>query len=140
MDKPSAIGLIIGFVSYMVWFLGCDQREPQTRPVRATRLMSLHESALRGDDPAIFRAAGLNPDLDGRDGDGRTPLMLAAIYDRKIFAEHLISMGADLEAADPDGRTALHLAVLNDSDVFDLLVSRGARTDAVDHAGETPLH
>ena len=131
MDKLGSIGLIIGFVSTMGLFLGCNQRESQTRrelqtrPVKASRRMNLHEMALQDDTPAIARAIEKNPCLDERDGDGRTPLMLATIYDKSAIAEHLITKGANLEATDPDGRTALHLSVLNDSRVFFLLSPGG---------------
>ncbi len=51
-----------------------------------------------------------------------------------------VELGADVNAASATGDTALHLAAFHGfKTVVRYLVSRGARLDAVNHRGETPL-
>src|SRR5690606_16555799 len=98
--------------------------------------------------------------LEARDADGRTPLMLAAALPRQGPAgaskreidvpisdivgasscDWLIAAGADTEARDQLGQTALHLAAPNRRlHAVAALVEGGARLDAVDELGRTPL-
>lgn len=78
-----------------------------------------------------------------RNGDGRTPLSLAADSagprGKKII-EMLIEHGADVNAADKDGKTALHYAVLRrERATVELLLAKGAKKDIPDSQGNTPL-
>lgn len=98
--------------------------------------------------------------LEARDAEGRTPLMLAAALPRQGPAgaskheidvpisdivgasacEWLIAAGADTEARDHLGQTALHLAAPNHRlHAVAALVRGGARLDAIDELGRTPL-
>jgi ankyrin repeat protein len=78
--------------------------------------------------------------VDGRDGDGRTPLHWAAAADEPDIATLLIDAGAKVDGRDGEGRTPLHLAVRgNVADVMALLLKKGASADAPDVAGRTPL-
>ena len=91
-------------------------------------------------------------DVDARDGEGHTPLHLAA---RRIdfqpedegelaasvvdVVELLLSAGADIHARDERGRTPLHMVEVF-SEVAELLLSAGADVNARDEGGWTPLH
>jgi ankyrin repeat protein len=51
----------------------------------------------------------------------------------------LLDRGADVNAATPDGTTALHQTIGRPDEVIRFLVARGARLDAKDKYGRTPL-
>ena len=69
-----------------------------------------------------------DPDLRDVMGSGMEAVKLA------------VGLGADVNAASDTGDTALHLAAFHGfKSVVRFLVSRGARLDAANHRGETPL-
>jgi ankyrin repeat protein len=85
---------------------------------------------------------------------GTTPLILAAgagtdvqrarsLEERATAiqtARYLVDHGADVNAAGQFGWTALHAATYQGlNDVVELLVSKGAKIDAMDGLGQTPL-
>lgn len=99
-------------------------------------------------------------ELEIRDRDGRTPLMLAAALPQagptgakprelevplsEIVAaqscQWLLSAGAKIEARDPQGWTALHWAAYAGRPMsVEALIQSGATIDALDHRGRTPL-
>lgn len=99
-------------------------------------------------------------DLQARDAEGHTALMLAAALPRQgpagaikpevdvpisdivgaAACEWLIAAGADTEARDRFGRTALHLAAPNRRlHAVAALVQGGAQLDALDELGRSPL-
>ena len=49
-------------------------------------------------------------DLNAQDQKGKTPLMVAAMFDKPVIACRLIELGADVAIADERGATALHWA------------------------------
>lgn len=102
----------------------------------------LHEAAVRRDAQRVSELLGEGADPNARDRWGRTPVMWAARFidqDRETIPA-LVRAGADVNAADEDGATALHIAASNawDGELADLLHD-GARVDARDHMGRTPL-
>lgn len=77
-----------------------------------------------------------------KDGDGLTPLHVAAMGNRLEPAKLLIAAGAAVNDADTFGFTPLlYAATLDygDDRMTKLLLSSGARRDAVAKTGETPL-
>lgn len=81
--------------------------------------------------------------INGRDGAGQTPLMLAAVHDQLDVCVRLLDAGASAALTTPDGRTAHDLAVeLGHVAVMDLL-SRHAcpqpqLVSSVDTGSEVP--
>ncbi|KAF8096162.1 hypothetical protein N665_0316s0007 [Sinapis alba] len=72
---------------------------------------ALHCAAKRGDVKAVKLLSGKGYGLDVPDGDGYTPLMLAAIEGHGNMCEFLISHGANCNAKNARGKTLLDLAV-----------------------------
>ncbi|KAG2335158.1 hypothetical protein Bca52824_006338 [Brassica carinata] len=72
---------------------------------------ALHCAARRGDVKAVELLSGKGYGLDVPDGDGYTPLMLAAIEGHGKMCEFLISHGANCNAKSGKGKTLLDLAV-----------------------------
>ena len=97
----------------------------------------------RKDLPTLnsLRAAGA--DINGTDEDGRTPLMHAVLDSDPDprFIRHLLEQGAFPDMADANQRwTALHFAAQAQvANVVHLLVEAGAKVDAQDIFGNTPL-
>lgn len=102
----------------------------------------LHAAAVRRDAKRVTELLGEGADPNARDRWGRTPVMWAARFidqDRETIPA-LVRAGADVNAADEDGATAMHIAASHawDGELADLL-HQGARIDARDHMGRTPL-
>src|SRR5262249_12693100 len=86
-----------------------------------------------GDGFATKALVDRGADVNARDPEGRTTLMLAASSDLLPFetVKTLLDKGADVQAKSPDGRTALDLAKQRgDTTIVDLLVKAGAKTAA----------
>lgn len=79
---------------------------------------------------------GIN--VNSKDGDGWTPLMLAADNNNLQIAKLLVELGADLEQKNDDGETALMISSYNNSGyVGRYLISKGANPDVTDKFGRT---
>jgi ankyrin repeat protein len=97
-------------------------------------------------EPLNVEIAGIlldaGADINGRSGEGLTPLMLAVdsgeLEDRMAL---LLSRGADPDVRDADGRTALMRGVeWMDIRTLRCLLSSGADPNAADLNGETAIH
>lgn len=59
-----------------------------------------HEASWRGHDTCVERFLDSGRDIDARDRNGLTPLMIACMYRRDACVELLVHRGADLELKD----------------------------------------
>ncbi len=71
----------------------------------------LRQAAESGDIRALKIQLEKTSDIDGRDGGGRTALMLATLHGQRSAVEELLSAGADANAADAGGVTPLQAAM-----------------------------
>lgn len=75
------------------------------------------------------------------DGDGRTPLHVAAHLDLEPEARFILMHGAKLEARDKCSCTPLGQAILSQNlEMVHMFLERGANPDSVETEGNTPLH
>ena len=80
-------------------------------------------------------------DLEARNEDDYTPLLMAAVNGHLSVVQCLFELGADKEARDDIGRTPLHMAADNGRlPVVQYLCELGADKEARDVDGMTPLH
>jgi ankyrin repeat protein len=89
----------------------------------------------------ILAAAGADPQATANDGS--TPLIASIGRNESralAIVKFLVDGGADVNAADESGNTALHKAASNGFDrLVQLLADSGARLEARNAAGQTPL-
>ncbi len=79
-------------------------------------------------------------DLNAKDREGRTPLIVAVSMGEQAIAEALVAKGADVKAKDTYDRTALHAAIqLGQKDLATLLIEKGVDVNGTDKTGQTPL-
>jgi N-acyl-D-amino-acid deacylase len=118
----------------------------QTRPaVRgdnkapANALPAKLAKAIRdGDLNAVSAQLDAGVDVNARDADGNTPLLLAAVYAGPEYVELLLKKGADVNALNKLGVTPLHRAATN-YEKAKLLIDAGAAVKVTTKSGRSPL-
>lgn len=103
----------------------------------------LHWAALTDQADALRSLIQLGNDPDGRDSEGRTPLMVAAAFDSREAAAVLLANGAEPGAQDTaNGNTPLDFAAMaGNVEIAQLLLAHGADlTGRARENGEGPLH
>jgi hypothetical protein len=75
---------------------------------------ALRRAAEIGDLPALRALLDEKSDIDARDANGRTALMLATLHGQSVIVDALLASGADPNAADAHGTTPLQAAVAGD--------------------------
>jgi uncharacterized protein len=79
--------------------------------------------------------------IEGKDRQGMTPLLVAVSNNNVPMTGYLISKGADVHASEKEQRTALHIAACNGNlPLVILLAHKGANIAAVDGKERTALH
>ena len=79
-------------------------------------------------------------DLEAKDDDGQTPLVVGIQHEKLETVKYLLERGADLEAKDGHGRTPIAMAVQKRRlEIVDLLLEKGADLEAKDSHGRTVL-
>ncbi|MBL7185067.1 MAG: ankyrin repeat domain-containing protein [Phycisphaerae bacterium] len=92
---------------------------------------TLHQAAADGDLEQIKLHISKGADVNTRDENARTPLIIAADEGQKNVVELLLSNGAEVEARDDTGATALHHAAIDGYlDIVEVLLEDGADVNA----------
>lgn len=105
---------------------------------------------LRNNKDGLFKAINYNSlsevrriiengiNINSKDEDGWTPLMVAADKNNLKIVKLLVELGADLEQKNDEDETALMIATFSNSiDVSKYLISIGVNTEAKDKHGRT---
>jgi len=103
--------------------------EPPARmsmsPEELVRAVTIHRDALVD----LYLTEHVDP--NGRDAEGRTPLLIAMSQQDGKTARRLIDAGANIDLADKNGFTPLMAAAMHgDAAMFQLLLARSTRLDA----------
>jgi ankyrin repeat protein len=120
---------------------------------RKTESSVLAEAADANDTETIRYLIDKGADIDARNGDGDTPLLLAASYGNVEMVKLLLAKGADVNAVDApeairvkNGPIALgnftpllYAAAYGGYDTVKILLDAGAKVNAQDVRGMTPL-
>jgi ankyrin repeat protein len=95
-------------------------------------------TAIRNADAQVIRKLLEGADVNGRDAEGNTPLILASFYASPECVQLLLEKGGDVNAANKAGATPLIRAVTG-YEKTRLLVAAGAKVGVRTTAGNTPL-
>jgi serine/threonine-protein kinase len=112
----------------------------------ATPPTTLHAAVTRGNMNAVKSLLANGANINEKDQDGSTALMIAAggttyLTESLPMVKVLIDERASLEARDSQGRTALHrAATYGKTDVVEFLLESGALTSPRAKDGATPLY
>jgi ankyrin repeat protein len=109
-----------------------DQREAE--PIAADLVTAIRNA----DAQAVRRLLDKGADVNARDAQGNTPLILASFYASPECVALLIDKGADVNAANKAGATALIRAATS-YEKTRLLVAAGANVRVRTALGNTPL-
>ena len=74
--------------------------------------MNLHNAARAGDLWMVNQLLLAGADVNAVDGDGNTPLHVAAVWDREGIVRQLLAEGAEIDAKDKYGNMPLHWAAM----------------------------
>ena len=102
------------------------------------RTQTLSEAALSGNLAGVKRQLDRGTDINTKDPDGWTPLMVAADQGKLEVVKILLDRGADVNVKDAYGWTPLMLALEHEPTVR-ILVAKGADVNAKNSHGLTPL-
>lgn len=100
----------------------------------------LHKNAEIGNNHGIIWLLDRGTDINAKNENGETPLMIAIRYRQFETIRLLLDRGADISAKDSDGRTLLMIA--SESGLFEtvkILLDAGLEISATDNEGKTAL-
>ncbi len=102
---------------------------------------ALHIAADRGNVQRIHSLLRHGADLEARDLDGYTPLMIAISVEEPEAVNRLLEAGADITTQNNGGDTPLHIAARNSNpDLTARLLEADANPKLRNAEGHTPLH
>src|SRR6516225_5718565 len=108
--------------------------KPPAKPLPAELAKEIRD----GDLTAVREQLDGGVDVNARDADGNTPLLLAAVYAGPECVELLLKKGADVNASNKLGATPLIRAATN-YEKAKLLIDAGADVKVKTKSGRTPL-
>lgn len=107
-------------------------------------MLDIFEASVAGETGSVLAKLNENPDLlESRNGDGWTPLHLAAFFGTPDLIDALIDRGAAVDARSTNAmaNTPIHAAVAGGKkENVAALAKRGANVNAQQHGGWTALH
>jgi uncharacterized protein len=138
--SPLHLAVVLGFIPAVQLLLqaGADPELPG-EPVNAH---ALHAAAHANQPVCAELLIKFKANMEARDAEDRTPLMVAALFGTPEVARVLVQHGANIAATEAQFRaTALHFAAFKgDAKTVEvLLASSGVNVDAKNRSGGSPL-
>ena len=101
---------------------------------------SIHDAASRGNIDEVKACVSRGDNVNGKDGSGNTPIVLAVVKGHLPVVEFLLNNGADAHAPPPNKRSAMLLAAVCSGNlgITRLLVRHGG-LDVANSEGGDPL-
>jgi len=99
---------------------------------------TIHSAARNGDIEEVKEFLAAGTDVNAKDKDGWTALLMAASRGKKEIVKLLLAKGAKVNAKSNNGTTPLHMS--SKAEVAELLIANGADVNARTQKGSTPLH
>ena len=128
--KSTVASLLLGWCVVFAPVHVRAQVGPST--TEAARYTGLHAAAYKGDVAALRQLLAGKPDLNARDGHGRTPLHVATFARQREAIRLLAQAGANLNLLENDRYDAVTIAsVADDEETLRLLLSLGASAKLV---------
>lgn len=125
---------VLGGLTVAVILTAPQPMHAQSAPSKTERNIykGLHAAVAKGDRAAIARLIAQRADLNARDSQGRTPLMIAGHRGDMAAARTLIKAGADINALDKQRYDFLTIvAVRGDLPLVKLAIASGAKTGQI---------
>lgn len=143
MRRPALITLCLACMMWVPAVAFVPLHVPSTEPLshsvqsppgqaQIASYSGLHAAVWAGNLKEVTDLVAAGAKLEGRDGHGRTPLMLAAYRKNHAIAQALIKAGADLNARENSAYDLLTISsVLNDIKMVKLAIAAGADTKLI---------
>ena len=129
---------VVSRLALVACLAGCggeEQEAPTSPEPPSSPTPSMKDPALEARLEKIRQALAEGLDVNLADGNGRTPLMMAAFDGDTAVIELLLTSGAEVGKADVAGRTALMYAATGPfPETVELLLARGADVNRADTA------
>lgn len=107
---------------------------------KGTQHTALDRAILNGNREMVQVLLWAKADVNGRDGDGETPLMMIGDDTTSEIVWDLINNGAKIHLRDDDGDTALiSVAEINNVEALKVLLDAGAKVNDTNNEGKTAL-
>jgi ankyrin repeat protein len=115
-----APGHALIFVMGLLLLVGMTGARAQTppSPSEIAAYTGLHKAVAAGDLAETAKLIATRPDLEARDGNGRTPLHVAAFVSNQPIAQALVKAGANPKALDNQRYDIITIAAVKDDPAF----------------------
>lgn len=136
-DHAAVLAAKMGLTDLMEkLFKGLSDDEKRTFVVDCAWTAPEHFSIMEGFGKALKRSMELGSDIETRDAEGQTALVVAAATNQEDLVEILIQLGAKIDGTNEFGETPLHHAIsANAPNVARILMKAGADSRVKDEEG-----